>query len=61
MKKIIISGASGSPAGYVIEALKPIENISLTLYLRNKSRLSKSLAEGCSIIEGDAMDYTSIV
>lgn len=50
MKKVIIIGGSGSLAQYVIEAVKPYENTSLTLYVRNKSRLSKSLAEGCSII-----------
>jgi uncharacterized protein YbjT (DUF2867 family) len=60
MKKVLIIGASGSLAQYVIEALKALGNIQLTLFLRNKNRLSKSLAEGCTIIEGDAMKYNDL-
>ena len=60
MKKVIIIGASGSLAKYVIEALKQLDNIALTLFLRNKNRLSKSLAEGCTIMEGDAMKYNDV-
>jgi uncharacterized protein YbjT (DUF2867 family) len=60
MRKILIIGASGSLAQYVIEALKELDNIALTLFLRNKNRLSKSLAEGCTIIEGDAMKYNDL-
>ena len=44
MKKVLIIGASGSLATYVIEALNTLENVELTLFVRNKSRLSKSKA-----------------
>ena len=60
MKKVLIIGASGSLAQYVIEALKDIDNVSLTLFVRNKNRLSKSIAEGNTIIEGDAMNYNDV-
>jgi len=60
MKKVLIIGAGGSLATYVIEALKSLENVELTLFVRNKSRLSKSIAEGCNIIEGDAMNYNEV-
>jgi uncharacterized protein YbjT (DUF2867 family) len=60
MKKIIIIGASGSLAPYVIEALKQLQNVEITLFVRNKSRLSNSVAEGCTVIEGDAMNYNSV-
>jgi uncharacterized protein YbjT (DUF2867 family) len=60
MKKVIIIGASGSLAPYVIEALKQLQNVEITLFVRNKSRLSKSVAEGCTVIEGDAMNYNSV-
>lgn len=60
MKKILIIGASGSLAQYVIETLKRLENTALTLFLRNKNKLVKSTGEGCTIIEGDAMDYSSV-
>ena len=60
MKNVLIIGASGSLAQYVIEALKEFDNIALTLFLRKKNRLSKSLAEGCTIMEGDAMKYNDV-
>jgi uncharacterized protein YbjT (DUF2867 family) len=60
MKKVLIIGATGSLAQYVIAALKQLENVQLTLFVRNKSRLPKSLAEGCTILEGDAMDFSSV-
>jgi uncharacterized protein YbjT (DUF2867 family) len=60
MKKVLIIGASGSLAKYVIDALKPLSNIQLTLFVRNKSRLSKNSIEGCAVVEGDAMNYESV-
>jgi len=60
MKKIIIIGATGSLAAYVIEALKKSGNANLTLFVRNKNRLPASIGEGCNSIEGDAMNYNDI-
>jgi len=60
MKKIIIIGAAGSLATYVVEALKPLANVELTLFVRNPNRLSKSAAAGCKVIEGDAMKYNDV-
>lgn len=60
MKKVIVIGASGSLAPYVIEALKQLQNVELTLFVRNKNRLSNSAADGCTVIEGDAMNYSSV-
>ena len=60
MKKVVIIGAGGSLAQYVIEALKGLGNLDLTLFARSKNRLSKNIAEGCNIIEGDAMNYNDV-
>lgn len=60
MTKVIIVGASGSLALVVVEALKKLKNVSLTLFVRNKNRLPAKTAEGCTVIEGDAMHYQSI-
>lgn len=60
MKKVIIIGASGSLAQYVIEALKQLQNVEITLLVRNKNNLSKSIAEDCTVIEGDATNYNSV-
>lgn len=60
MKKVLIIGATGSLAKYVVEAVKPLENIELTLFVRNKNRLSKDLSDNCEIIEGDALNFNDI-
>lgn len=60
MKKVIIIGASGSLAKSVIEAVKPLENIELTLFLRNKNRISTELSDNCEVIEGDALNFDDL-
>ncbi|MDN3656606.1 NAD(P)H-binding protein [Ferruginibacter paludis] len=60
MKKVLIIGATGSLAEYVIEAIKELKNIELTLFARNKNRLSKTSGEGCAVMEGDAMNYADV-
>lgn len=60
MKRVLIIGAGGSLAVYVIETLKAMKDVSLTLFIRNKNRLSKSSAEGCTVIEGDVMHYDTV-
>jgi len=58
MKKVIIIGAGGSLAKYVIEELQKRNDIQLTLFLRDKKRLPKKENENCTIVEGDVMNYT---
>ncbi|WP_295717983.1 NAD(P)H-binding protein [Mucilaginibacter sp.] len=60
MKKILIMGASGSLAQYVVEAAKQLENVALTLFARDKNRLSKRNINNCTIIQGDATDYNDV-
>ena len=60
MKKLIIIGATGSLAQYVIEATKDLKDIELSLFVRNNSRFSKSIAEGCTVMEGDALNYMDV-
>ena len=60
MKKVLIIGASGSLALYVIDALQALDNVALTLFVRNRNRLPNTVAAGCKIIEGDAMYYADV-
>lgn len=60
MNNIIILGASGSLAKYVIMALKAEKDIHLTLFVRNKMRLGNVDTSGCTLIEGDVLDYDSL-
>ena len=60
MKKVIIIGASGSLAAYVIDELHKQGDVRLTLFLRNKKRLKLPENESCTVIEGDVMDYATL-
>lgn len=60
MKKIIVIGATGSLATYVIDVLKALPDIALTLFVRNRNKLSKAVAKDCTVIEGDATNYNVI-
>ena len=60
MKKLLIIGAGGSLAQYVIEAVAPLKELQTTLFLRNKNRLGRQLPQHCRVIEGDAMRYADI-
>ena len=58
MKKVIIIGASGSLAQYVIEALQTLNNVVLTLFAR--SGIARGLSEGNSIVKADVIDYDKL-
>jgi putative NADH-flavin reductase len=60
MKKVLIIGATGSLAQYVIDAMKRLANVELTLFVRNKNRLHNSSDEGPTVIEGDATNFDSV-
>lgn len=60
MKKVIVFGATGSLGCYVVDALKSLNNVSITLFVRNKSKLTPNHA-GHRVIEGDVADYESVV
>ena len=56
MKNVIILGASGNIAKHVIDILVKKDDINLTLFLRNKSRLRNNDLPKYRIIEGDVLD-----
>jgi len=60
MKNVIIIGASGSLAQYVIEELHKQEEVQLTLFLRKKNRLGNTNVSDATIVEGDVMDYSKL-
>ena len=55
--EVIIIGAGGSLAKYVIKDLKQLSGANLTLFLRNRRNVDDQDASGCEIVEGDVMDY----
>ena len=60
IKKVIVIGATGSLARYVIEALKQLGNVEITLFARNKRGLSDILSKDCNVIEADAMNLNDV-
>lgn len=60
MKKILIIGATGSLAQYVISEAKKSDDIELTLFARNPAKLSAKLSEGCKIVQGDALKISDL-
>jgi uncharacterized protein YbjT (DUF2867 family) len=61
MKNVIILGAGGNIARHVIDILISKDDISLTLFLRNKSGLSDKDVSKCRLIEGDVMDFKKLL
>lgn len=60
MKKVLIIGASGSLASYVISAVEQLPGVELALFVRNKRRLPQNTAAKHRVIEGDAMNYRMV-
>lgn len=59
MKKVIVIGASGSLANYVIDTLQKVPNVHLTLFARNKSRIENDTTNA-TVVEADVMDYDKL-
>jgi len=60
MKKVLIIGATGSLAQYVIDSVNALKNVELTLFARNVSRLANYKAQSNRVIQGDVMNYNDI-
>jgi uncharacterized protein YbjT (DUF2867 family) len=60
MKNVIILGASGNIARYVIDILVNQDGINLTLFMRNANRLRNKNVSKCHIIQGDVMNLNQL-
>jgi uncharacterized protein YbjT (DUF2867 family) len=60
MKNVIVLGASGNIAKHVIDILVNKDDLKLTLFLRNKSRLRNKDVSVSRIIEGNVLDYNQL-
>lgn len=59
MKKVLVIGASGSLAKYVIDTLLNVPDVHLTLLLRDKSRVAND-TNRCTVVQADVMDYPKL-
>lgn len=57
MKNVIVLGAGGNIAKHVIDILVKRDDVNLTLFLRDRSRLRNKDVSGCRIVEGDVLDF----
>lgn len=60
MKNVIILGAGGQIARHVIDILVKKDDVNLTLFLRDKSRLRNKEVSGCRVVEGDVLDFNRL-
>jgi uncharacterized protein YbjT (DUF2867 family) len=60
MTNVIILGAGGNISKHVIDMLVKKDNINLTLFLRDKSRLRNKDVSRCRITEGDVLDFNRL-
>ena len=56
MKKVLILGAAGQIAQWVIEMLAGSKDLELTLYLRHGRKLKGKTPQNARIVEGDVLD-----
>jgi len=60
MKNVVVLRASGNIAKHVIDMLIQKDDVTLTLFLRNKNGLRNKDVSKCSIIEGDVLNYDQL-
>lgn len=56
MKKVLVLGAGGQIARWVIEMLAEDKEVHLTLYLRHKRKLHSKAPSNAAVVEGDVLD-----
>lgn len=56
MKKVLVLGAGGQIARWVIDMLAGSKDIQLTLYLRNRRQLHGKIPPNANVVEGDVLD-----
>ncbi len=56
MKKVLVLGAGGQIARWVVEMLASSEDMPLTLYLRHARKLHGKAPRNAKVIEGDVLD-----
>ena len=56
MKKVLVLGAGGQIAHWVVAMLAEDKGVELTLYLRHKRKLQGKVPSNARVVEGDVLD-----
>jgi uncharacterized protein YbjT (DUF2867 family) len=60
VQSVLILGAGGQIAHWVIEMLAGIKEVQMTLYLRHARKLKSKTPENAKIVEGDVLDRKAL-
>ena len=60
MKKILVLGAGGQIARWVIEMLKNNNGVELTLFLRHPRKLRGDAPKNATVVQGDALNQAQL-
>lgn len=60
MTKVLVLGAGGQIARWVIEMLAGDKEVELTLYLRHKRKLHNKVPSNATVVEGDVLDRKAL-
>lgn len=60
MKKVLVLGATGQIAKWVVEMLASEKNIKQTLFVRDAKKLGAFIPSNADVIEGDVLNYEQL-
>ena len=60
MKNVLVLGATGQIAQWAVDTLQNQEDVALTLFVRNKSKLKNAISNNTRIIEGDVLNIKQL-
>jgi uncharacterized protein YbjT (DUF2867 family) len=60
MKKVLILGAGGQIAHWVVDMLRDDRNVAQTLFLRDARRLGQAVPDNAKVVEGNVLDTAQL-
>ena len=60
MKKVLVLGATGQIAKWVVKMLANEKDIEQTLFVRDAKKLGTSIPSNAAVIEGDVLNYEQL-
>ncbi len=61
MKKVVIFGAAGHTGKYITRKMKEMDDVQLSVFVRNPQKFGDMDLEGINIIQGDALNQEDVL